>query len=196
MGAIREMKQCFRFGEKSLGVRLLGTLTMALMTVPVLPAVHADPVVPQDVQDFLLGQVAFAMKLAQDPDHANETVQAQAQAISAFVLQRAGLQPPNIPPTPDAVQRVICNVLKTVVISLPDGDVNPGNLLFQCSSEVGGLVSYVCGGWVNAGTIHMPSFRNDRDGKEVRVAGAGPNTEGLMVTYFVYYGSLRHGYCV
>ncbi|MEA3143758.1 MAG: hypothetical protein QOG31_1082 [Thermoplasmata archaeon] len=171
---------------------------MALLTVPVLPAVHADPVpvVPQDVQDFLLGQVAFAMKLAQDPTHANETLQAQAQAISAFVLQQAGLQPPTIPPTPDAVQHIVCNVLKTVVISLPDGEVNPGNLLFHCSSEVGGLIGYICGGWVNAANFQLPSFRNYRDGTEVRTGGVGPNTDGLMVTYFAYYGTLRRGYCV
>ncbi|HUR63713.1 MAG TPA: hypothetical protein VM241_04445, partial [Candidatus Thermoplasmatota archaeon] len=126
----------------------------------------------------------------------NETLQAQAQALSAFVLQQAGLKPPTIPPRPEVVQHVVCNVLKSAVVSLPDGEVNPGHLLFHCSSDIGGPLGYLCGGWVNAGTFHVPSFRNDRDGMELRVSGAGPNADGLMVTYFVYYGTLRHGYCV
>jgi hypothetical protein len=199
MGAIREVKQCFRFGEKSLGVRLLGTLTMALMTVPVLPAVHADPVpvVPQDVQDFLLGQVAFAMKLAQDPDHANETMQAETAAVSAFVYGHIGMGPPILPPVPDTAQQIVCRALKTVVITSPFGEIDPANLLFRCTADLGGTLYYICGGWTDAGNLDIiPKIRRTFDTTEVRMGGPGANQDGLMVSYFATYGPQRRGFCV
>ncbi|HUR26392.1 MAG TPA: hypothetical protein VM327_10310, partial [Candidatus Thermoplasmatota archaeon] len=171
---------------------------MVLMTVPVLP-VHAEPVpvVPQDVQDFLLGQLAFAMKLAQDPTHANETLQAEATAVPAFVYGHIGMGPPIIPPLPDTAQQVVCHVLRTVVITTPYGEIDPTNLLFSCTADLGGLLSYVCGGWRDVGNLQLvPQIARSATGTEIQQGGPGPNTDGLMVSYFVYYGTLRRGVCI